>query len=53
MRVSEGLQVYFTLAGFVPVDKVALRIPARSVAANVVSNFSFNFAIIYDFIKFA
>jgi hypothetical protein len=35
MRVSEGLQVCFTLAGFVPVDKFVLCIPARSVAASV------------------
>jgi hypothetical protein len=32
MRVSEGLQVQFTLAGFVPVDKDALRIP-RTVSS--------------------
>jgi len=35
MRVSECLEVYFTLVGFVPVDKFVLRTPARSVAANV------------------
>jgi hypothetical protein len=35
MRVSEGLEVYFTLAGFVPVDKFVLRKPARSVAVTV------------------
>jgi hypothetical protein len=35
MRVSEFLEVYFTLAGFVPVDKLVLRMPARSVAATV------------------
>jgi hypothetical protein len=35
MRVSERLEVYFTLAGFVPVDKFVLRLSARLVAATV------------------
>jgi hypothetical protein len=35
MRVSECLEVYFMLAGFVPVDKFVLRPSARSVAAIV------------------
>jgi hypothetical protein len=39
MRVSECLEVYFTLAGFVSVDKFVLRNPARSVAASVRQHF--------------
>jgi hypothetical protein len=35
MRVSECLEVYFTLAGFMLVDKFVFRNPARSVAAFV------------------
>jgi hypothetical protein len=45
MRVSECLEVYFTLAGFVSVDKFVLRNPALRIAENVVGNARKKFSI--------